>query len=62
MSDYNYGGTDEESAEIKKLKTDVVSEFPSPRYLLHLLNLRRIARGPGQFRELGEASQDIGDP
>jgi hypothetical protein len=25
MSDFNYGGTDEESAEIKKLNTEVVS-------------------------------------
>jgi pre-mRNA-processing factor 39 len=26
MSDFNYGGTDEESAEIKKLKAEVVSD------------------------------------
>jgi pre-mRNA-processing factor 39 len=26
MSDFNYGGTDEESAEIKKLNAEVVSD------------------------------------
>jgi len=28
MSDINYGGTDEESAEIKKLNAEVVSQSP----------------------------------
>jgi hypothetical protein len=28
MSDFNYGGTDEESAEIKKLNAEVVSYAP----------------------------------
>jgi hypothetical protein len=36
MGDFNFGGTDEESAEIKKLNTDVVSH-------LHLFRLYRKA-------------------
>jgi hypothetical protein len=27
MGDFNYGGTDEESAEIKKLNTEIVSSI-----------------------------------
>jgi hypothetical protein len=29
MADFHYGGTDEESAEIKKLNTEIVS-YPLP--------------------------------
>lgn len=31
MSDFNYGGTDEESAEIKKLNAEVVRLVPETR-------------------------------
>jgi hypothetical protein len=31
MSDFNYGGTDEESAEIKKLNAEVVSTYELQR-------------------------------
>ncbi|TQS39024.1 hypothetical protein Golomagni_00456 [Golovinomyces magnicellulatus] len=29
MGDFNYGGTDEESAEIKKLNDEVITKYPS---------------------------------
>jgi hypothetical protein len=36
MSDFNFGGTDEESAEIKKLNVEVVSQLHPPSNLLSL--------------------------
>lgn len=36
MSDFNYGGTDEESAEIKKLNAEVVSTCASSAELWNL--------------------------
>lgn len=34
MSDFNYGGTDEESAEIKKLNAEVVSNLKAFRRIV----------------------------
>ena len=36
MSDFNFGGTDEESAEIKQLNAEVVRQLPSRSDLLFL--------------------------
>jgi hypothetical protein len=49
MSDFNYGGTDEESAEIKKLNSEVVS-FPSSSYVPILIVLARSSRIPITLR------------
>jgi hypothetical protein len=47
MSDFNFGGTDDESAEIKKLNAEVVSQLHIlAMVLLTVANLRCAARGP----------------
>jgi pre-mRNA-processing factor 39 len=33
MADFNYGGTDEESAEIKKLNAEVVSRISAFQFI-----------------------------
>lgn len=43
MADYNYGGTDEESAEIKKLNNEVVSRLMRLGYYDASANLRLVA-------------------
>lgn len=45
MSDFNYGGSDEESAEIKKLNAEVVSYTQDATSTFTLADLIAPARG-----------------
>jgi len=44
MSDFNFGGTDEESAEIKKINAEVVRLFTPSHVALSLIALRAARR------------------
>ena len=59
MSEFNYGGTDEESAEIKKLNVEVVSIASCEDH--HILTIGLAERKSRRFRELGEARTSCGN-